>query len=103
MASGAAMDSARGQPPTIWRRGRAEVSDLGLQATMRRLAVVVISVVLGSGCTFPVTLRHPESGATVRCGPYYYTRTPAVATAAGAKEARCVEEYERQGYLRLRK
>ena len=68
-----------------------------------RLVVFVISVVLATGCTFPVTLRHPETGATVRCGPYYYTRTPSVASAAGAKEARCVEEYERQGYARLRR
>jgi hypothetical protein len=67
------------------------------------LAIFVISVALATGCTFPVTLRHPETGAAVRCGPYYYTRTPAVATAAGAKEARCVEEYERQGYVRLRR
>lgn len=50
-------------------------------------------------CTYSTTLRHPQTGQTAVCGPYY-----AVGTYAGpamARERGCIEDFQRQGYERL--
>ncbi len=46
-----------------------------------------------------VLLHHPQTGHTVECGPYSmsdYTEQ----VAAAQREARCIDDYQRQGYAR---
>lgn len=61
---------------------------------MRLIIVFALVAVLG-GCTTTVVLRHPQTGETVKCGPY----RPSVAGAA--REARCLDDYQRQGFERV--
>ena len=46
-----------------------------------------------------VRLRHPTTGSTVECGPYSYV--PATQEVAVASMTRCIDDYQRQGYLRV--
>ena len=65
---------------------------------MRLLVVFVLVAALG-GCTTTVVLRHPETGQTVKCGPY---RTTGISAMAGVeREARCIDDYQRQGFERV--
>jgi hypothetical protein len=59
--------------------------------------IVVIGLILG-GCT-SVYLRHPETGETVKCGPYF--GEPGSDHSARVLKRGCVEDYERQGYQRM--
>ena len=64
-----------------------------------RLVALVTVFGLLAACTSTVTLRHPQTGATVECGPYYsaglyYGR-------ATERERTCVYDYQRQGYERV--
>lgn len=55
-----------------------------------------------AGCTTvsSVALRHPQTGGTVRCEEYWYLSIQTQrAHEAEAKRRRCIEEYERQGYV----
>lgn len=58
-------------------------------------AVVAALALLLAGCVSGVTLRHPTSGQTVKCGPY------ALKYGVGYQELdRCLDDYQRQGYQR---
>lgn len=69
----------------------------------RIVQIVVLMFVLpiAQGCmTSAVTLRHPETKQTVRCGPYcciYGARH----TDAANRENRCLDDYQRQGFERV--
>lgn len=67
---------------------------------MRRLLILFILALISAGCvTWPVTLRHPQTGQAVRCGPYF--SAAAWATAQAWREVKCIEDYQRQGYERV--
>jgi hypothetical protein len=61
------------------------------------IGVVLMGLSLG-GCT-SVTLRHPETGKTVTCGPFF--GDPASDHSARLLKRGCIEDYERQGYERV--
>ena len=71
----------------------------------KRVMIRIISVrlILGmalilGGCT-SVYLRHPETGETVKCGPYF--GEPGSDHSARVLQRGCIEDYERQGYERM--
>ncbi len=66
---------------------------------MRRMLMLLAVAVIGAGCTSAVTLRHPQTGQTVKCGPYYVETL----TYGGvvARERGCIADYQRQGYERV--
>ena len=57
--------------------------------------VIVMGFALLGGCA-PVYLHHPETGKTVKCGPYF--EDPASDHSARLIKRGCIEGYERQGY-----
>lgn len=62
-------------------------------------AVVLLCAWVFAGCTTTaVTLRHAD-GRTVLCGPYPATGLPA--TAGALRERGCIEDFHRQGFLRI--
>jgi hypothetical protein len=76
---------------------------------MRRciLFLLLLVPILG-GCVSAVTLRNPETGAEVTCGPYAAWEFVGPSSAWGPKwepgtrdrQTRCIEEYETRGYVR---
>ncbi len=70
-------------------------------STRRLLALSVLAVSL-AGCTVvsSVALRHPQTGETVRCEEYWYLSIQTRKAQEQERERRrCIEEYERQGYV----
>ena len=61
--------------------------------------LICIFVAAFTGCTSAVTLRHPQSGATAKCGPYY--SLGGYYNAATLRERTCVQDFQRQGYERV--
>lgn len=67
--------------------------------------LLATTVMLAASCsgfryTEPVILRHPQTGQTARCGPYFRGGLDGQMTALG-HEARCISDYQRQGYERV--
>jgi len=62
----------------------------------------VMPVLAACASTHPVFLQHPKTGETVQCGPYTI-RGIQGPTAAAMHEARCLDDYQRQGYERVPK
>ena len=62
------------------------------------MIAIVLDLFLGcllfAGCSETVTLRHPKTGTTVTCGPYFYF-------GYRAPMAQCVTDYQRQGFERI--
>lgn len=67
---------------------------------LRRFTFVVALLVAVTACTSAVTLRNPQTGATVKCGPYCCVYGARHDTAV-AREDRCISDYQRQGYERV--
>ena len=67
---------------------------------MRFIALGVCAIVL-SACstTAPVYMRHPQTGQTAVCGPF--NSDPVTASVSASREARCITDYQRQGYERV--
>lgn len=64
--------------------------------------VLLVGLLVLAGCsTQAVTLRHPVSGATVRCGPFSTTQNYGSAQAAAMQEAQCIQDYKEQGFVRV--
>lgn len=61
--------------------------------------VIVAAALLLAGCTDTVTLRHAQTGATARCGGNYAMGL--YAFSANDREARCIADFQRQGYERV--
>jgi hypothetical protein len=49
--------------------------------------------------TQPIYLQNPQTGQTATCGPYNYD--PVTADVVLNREARCITDFQRQGYERL--
>jgi hypothetical protein len=58
----------------------------------------LISGLLWGCMTTPVTLKHPKTGDTVRCGPYSAVGLRDHANVH--REIKCVEDWQRRGYQR---
>ena len=58
-------------------------------------ALLATVVALGA-CTEAVILRHPETGNTVKCGPYSES-----SVANSMREVQCIQDYKEQGYMRV--
>ncbi len=67
--------------------------------SVRSLLLVGILVVMLCGCTSAVTLRHPQTGQSAKCGPYY--SLGGYYNAATLRERTCVQDFQRQGYERI--
>ena len=52
------------------------------------------------GCTDPVKLRNTATGQTVECGPYYTGLDGGIGKGIPAREAQCINDYQRQGFER---
>lgn len=67
--------------------------------------VLAAPLLLVAGCaTEPVTLRHPETGETLQCGPYSYNFYSSIDhEAAVAQQRLCMDMYLRQGYQPVQK
>lgn len=62
--------------------------------------LVLLSSLTFAGCSIAeVTLRHSTTGATVHCGPFSYVG--ATQGVAVASMNRCLDDYQRQGYVRV--
>ena len=60
--------------------------------------VMFLGIILVASCT-SASLRHPETGEIVRCGPYLGDPSPD--HSARLLKRGCIEEYGRQGYKRV--
>lgn len=65
---------------------------------MRTLAAGAIALGVLCGCTSAITMRNPTTGATAKCGPYLLTTAQRYASTI--RESLCVEDFQRQGYVR---
>ena len=63
------------------------------------LSFIVVLVAVLAACTTPVYLKHPSTGQVVKCGPYRATGISSIASAE--REARCISDYQAQGYVRV--
>ena len=66
---------------------------------MRKITLMlVVGCLLFAGCSEAVVFRHPQTGATVTCGPYSYF---------GGRDvyymSQCIQDYQRQGFERIPK
>ena len=70
---------------------------------MAKLASLILVVAFLAACmpfaTEPVFLKHPQTNETAQCGPYGYRDL--TATAAALREEKCINDFQRQGYIRL--
>ena len=60
--------------------------------------IVPLLLVL-TACTSAIELRHPDTGQTATCGPYNTVGFAGIANAQ--REAKCIDDYQRQGYVRV--
>ncbi len=67
-----------------------------------RLIFVALALLTLTGCasTDPIYLRHAGTGPRVQCGPFSMTTGPQ-ALAAPFHERSCLDDYQRQGYVRV--
>ena len=70
---------------------------------MMRFAMLlaILAAFIGCATTQPVTLRHPNTGAVVQCGPYKVNFfVGPVGGPVYQQERDCIADYQRQGYER---
>lgn len=65
---------------------------------MRLIAIFIACAALAA-CTAPVQLRNPATGQTASCGPYMLDSLGSDSQAE--REARCISDYQREGYERV--
>jgi len=60
--------------------------------------IMLMAVEILAGCTHTTSLKHPDTGETVQCGPY---PSSGLAAEGGAiREAKCIDDFQRMGYVR---
>jgi hypothetical protein len=62
------------------------------------LGVLLIVVPFAVGCSSTITMRHPD-GRTATCGGY--STAFQLGDQVAAREARCISDYQRQGFERM--
>lgn len=65
-----------------------------------RFLLIVVACTAVAACTDAIKLRNPATGATAQCGPYMLEGLGQPASVA-QRETRCLDDYERQGYVRV--
>jgi len=65
----------------------------------RSLLVIFASIALACCTTSAINLRNPATRQTAKCGPYYIDAIGSHAQAD--REARCIDDYHRQGFERV--
>lgn len=66
---------------------------------MSRTLALAVALALGACTTSAVTLKNPATGQVAQCGPYY---VDAIGSDAQARrESRCLDDYQRQGFVRV--
>ena len=65
---------------------------------MRHGAMWLLCALLLTGCTSAISLRH-QDGRKVECGPFW--ADGALGRQAAWREAKCVDDYQRQGFVRV--
>jgi len=81
--------------------------NLSRPAPPRAGRILLAVALVAAGCTSAVELRHPQTGAVARCGPYAAWAylgpdspfDPNWDPAVRSREARCVEDYTSRGYV----
>jgi hypothetical protein len=68
-----------------------------MEIRMSRILIVLTCAALGA-CTDAVVLRNAMTGQTAKCGPY--VMDSAFSDSQAQREARCVSDYQRQGFER---
>ena len=74
-----------------------------------QILLTTLLVLFTTGCVSTVTLRDPKTEAIVKCGPYaafsYMGPTspwnPDWSAKTDERQARCIDNYEKQGYVRV--
>lgn len=65
------------------------------------MRVVLLGVLFTlAGCTDAVMLRNQATGQTAQCGPYWAGLSEFRGPANAARESRCIDDYQRQGFER---
>ena len=70
---------------------------------LRRITVAAALLLVLPGCaasTEVITLRHPSTGQTVKCGPYKYDAFLSGSLKAEKDLRNCVEDFKHGGYVR---
>lgn len=65
-----------------------------------QLLIIPMFVLLVGCMSDTVHLRHPQTGVQVQCGPY--EETGMTAQIAESERERCIQDYQRQGYERVK-
>jgi uncharacterized protein YceK len=65
-----------------------------------RILALLITVVLVAACTSAIKLQNPTTGATAQCGPYQLEGLGQPGSVA-QREARCLDDVQRQGFVRV--
>lgn len=63
-----------------------------------RFGILILLATLAA-CTEGIKLRNPTTGATAQCGPYMLEGVGQPASVAD-REARCLDDYRQQGFVR---
>lgn len=66
---------------------------------MRTISFLVVLIAL-VGCTEAVKMRNTQTGQIAQCGPYPSDMIAGGNTQA-QREARCIDDFQRQGYERM--
>ena len=87
-------------------QNRSTCKDIVISRFVARFALLLWSVVVVgcSGSTYQaryetIYLRNSTTGQVVACGPYKSTETSGAASASA--ERRCIDDYQRQGFVRV--
>jgi len=63
---------------------------------MKYLTILLVLGML-AGCGHTTYLKHPETGETVKCGPY---STTDLSGEGAIREMHCIDDFQRMGYVR---
>jgi hypothetical protein len=77
---------------------RGAQQTMGVRPLRIFLALVPAIALAACNTTQPVYLHNPQTGEAATCGPYNYD--PVTANVVLNREARCISDYQRQGYER---
>jgi hypothetical protein len=66
---------------------------------IRAFTIVVLMLTLAA-CTSGIRLRNPQTGDTASCGPYMLEGLGQPAS-VGERESRCLDDFRRQGFVRV--
>jgi hypothetical protein len=72
---------------------------MAMETRMSRILFVLVCTAALGACTHAVVLRNAMTGETAKCGPY--VMDSAFSDSQAQREARCIGDYQRQGFERV--